>query len=620
MFHAGKARQIGFIVMMLLCSSVGVMSVNHKQAIVTQEPVTKNSVTLTGIPHSPIIIDGDINFSDTVMLEGWPGDGSLENPYVIDNLDIDLGGVAGHCISISNTQVNFTISNCFLTGASVDPGSGIYLEDGQNAKVVDNICQRNPHGVLVQGRGSKNCILSDNTCTQNSVSGIQLAATSNNTLKRNNCTDNYHGINVIDISGLSGVSEYHVISNNYCSNNSFGISLGDFNIENVAPLRSIISDNNCSGNREDGIRLISSYSNTISNNSCIGNDEHGIMLRAVVVQNCLVNNTCNENGQSGIFLDHVASFNNFTNNLCWENSQYGIYIEFSSTDNNFSWNVFGDNLVGNAFDDAPDNIFDYNYWSDYAGNDDNADYIGDTPYAFTTNSDLHPLMFIPIAPEWVETPVDQTIEYDTHFSYDLNATASGPITWSINWTFHLSINSQGVIESIGHLSLGNYGIEVNATTVYGFSISAKLTVRVVLAIDITSPSWVVTPADVSIGYGVGVDIQIHALDLSGIDHWTLNDTTHFSLNAIYYELGSTAKITNKSALDPKSYGLTITVFDRNNNHLTAMITITIIGVTPSSPPTSATPISVDFVLTFVMGAGFGGMAVLVLFSIVLRRK
>ena len=81
------------------------------------EPEEKG-ILLAGTPHAPIAIDGDINFSDTASAEGWLGDGSSGNPYIIDGLDIDSNGTGGHCISINNTRVNFTIQNCYLNRRS----------------------------------------------------------------------------------------------------------------------------------------------------------------------------------------------------------------------------------------------------------------------------------------------------------------------------------------------------------------------------------------------------------------------------------------------------------------------------------------------------------------------
>ncbi|MFO8109268.1 MAG: hypothetical protein R6U17_01905 [Thermoplasmata archaeon] len=40
--------------------------------------------------RSPIRIDGDSDFASQAAQEGWPGDGSTENPYVIEGYEIDV--------------------------------------------------------------------------------------------------------------------------------------------------------------------------------------------------------------------------------------------------------------------------------------------------------------------------------------------------------------------------------------------------------------------------------------------------------------------------------------------------------------------------------------------------
>jgi hypothetical protein len=37
--------------------------------------------------HGPIAIDGDANFSATALAEDWSGDGSAQDPYIIENYD-----------------------------------------------------------------------------------------------------------------------------------------------------------------------------------------------------------------------------------------------------------------------------------------------------------------------------------------------------------------------------------------------------------------------------------------------------------------------------------------------------------------------------------------------------
>jgi parallel beta-helix repeat protein len=590
-----------------------------------EEPKTVD-LFLAGTPHAPIAIDGDANFSDTATMEGWPGDGLYETPYIINGLDINLDGSPGHCISISNTRVNFTISNCNLAGASVDPGAGIYLDNVQNAIIVGTICQLNTHGVLVQGRGSRNCVLINNTCIQNAISGIQLAASLNITVAQNNCSSNYYGINIIDLIGQSGHSGEHIIANNFCYNNSYGICLGDFNVESIGPLFTMVVNNNCSSNYEDGIRILNPGYHTISKNNCNRNGASGILLRLETMNNTLVENNCNENNQSGIYFYSSIFYSNLTNNTCSGNSEYGLYIRpFDNMLNDFQWNVF-DNLIGNAYDGSGNNNFDYNYWSDYTGTDADEDGFGDTAYTSGLITDNYPLMFAPTRPKWTEVPIDQTIEFGTHFLYDLNATAPAPIFWSViwdSWTAQFTIDSQGVLESIGNLSPGDYELLVTVTNFYGASIFARFEVNVVLTLDTTNPSWVVTPMDLTIEYGAGVNLLIHALDLSGIDHWSINDTTHFTLSATYYDLGSTARITNISVLEPASYGLNITAYDPFDNSCSATFVVTVLEIptiTTTTTTTSSTIDQLDPLLALGLGAGIGGAVVIAIVIVFLRRS
>ncbi len=590
-----------------------------------KEPETR-PISLASTPHTPIIIDGDANFSATAILEGWPGDGSSETPYIISGLDINLDDNPGHCISISNTLVNFTIRNCNLVGASVDPGSGIYLDNVQNARIVDNFCQHNTHGVFILGRGSRNCSLINNTFTHNTISGIQLVASLNITVTQNNCSSNYYGINAIDLIGQSGHSGDHVIESNMCYNNTYGISFGDTNVESIGPMRNIVRNNNCSANNEDGICLITPCYSSFINNSCNGNGAAGISLGDMASHCILVENNCSENGQSGMYLGMSVWENNITDNLFSMNGQYGIFLEWFTGLNNFDWNTFSDNLIGNARDDADDNNFDYNFWSDYVGTDANGDGFGDTAYTSGNIIDNHPLMFAPTRPRWIETPTDQTIEFGTLFVYDLNATAPAPIFWSViwdSWTAQFTIDSQGVLESIGTLSLGDYELQVTVTNFYGDSIFARFEVNVVHTFDTTAPSWIDTPMDLTINYGQGVDLFIHALDHSGISRWTINNTEHFSLNATYYDLGSTIRITNKLPLEPASYGLNITAYDPFDNYCSATFTITVLEV-PISSTTTTTQTStlvdeIDPLLVLGLGAGIG-CAIVIVIIVILRKR
>jgi parallel beta-helix repeat protein len=414
------------------------------------------------------------------------------------------------------------------------------------------------HGIRISSTQVYFVICNSNlTCASaSSYSGIYLNNVKNGALINNTCTSYSRGIFLIS-------SDFNTVANNTCTSNHDGIFFDNSDFNTVV-------NNTCSGNSNNGICISFSYFNTVANCTCTSNF-NGIYVWGAD-SNTVVKNTCTSNTY-GIYLTGSDS-NTVANNTCTGN-HVGVRTDSSSNINDIQWNAIADSVFDNGFDEGTSNVYDHNYWSDYAGTDANGDGFGDAPYTFNFNSDPHPLMFLPTPPRWTETPVDQIIEIGTFFRYNLNATAPAPIFWSVDDTTRFTIDSQGVMASIGILYLGNYKVQVTVANIYGVSISAVFNLQVVLAHETTAPGWVITPVDLEVAYGEGVDLQIPALDPSGIDHWTLNDTAHFSLNATYYELGSTARITNNSVLEPDTYGLNISVFDTFENSLSTVFTVTV---------------------------------------------
>lgn len=64
--------------------------------------------------HDPILITSDEDFEN----QGWPGNGTKENPYVIANLTFDNTELP--YINITNVKSIFAIENCFMPEASED--------------------------------------------------------------------------------------------------------------------------------------------------------------------------------------------------------------------------------------------------------------------------------------------------------------------------------------------------------------------------------------------------------------------------------------------------------------------------------------------------------------------
>ncbi len=282
----------------------GLEGIDARSATVVSQP-EKQGMLLARTPHAPIVIDGDANFSAKALLEGWSGDGSPENPYIIDGLDIDLGGAYGPCVRIDNTAVSFIIRNCKLTGS----WAGIFLNYVTNGELVNNIVDGNTFGLLIEY--SSNCTMTDNTCTNN-FEGISFEDAYYNTVANNTCSNNNNrGIELHD-------SNFNAFSNNTCNrNDAYGISLRE-------SFSNVISDNTCDNNTY-GTYLSNSDFNTAENNTCSSNYESGISL-INSDSNIVVNNTCNNN-RIGIYL-YDSDSNTVANNTCLNNAEHDILEEF----------------------------------------------------------------------------------------------------------------------------------------------------------------------------------------------------------------------------------------------------------------------------------------------------
>ena len=210
-------------------------------------------------------------------------------------------------------------------------------------------------------------------------SGILVDHSSGNRISHNTITNNYHGIY------LSHSRDNTVSGNNASLNNVNGIDL-DSSSDNI------ITGNNASSNNVNGIRLSFSSSNIITGNNASSNNVNGIRLDSSS-DNIITGNNASSNNNYGIRLDFSRS-NVISGNDVFSNSVNGIRLDSSSDSNRIYHNNFNNtDQVGSESLNFWDDSDEGNYWSDYTGQDLNADGIGDTPYVIDENNqDNYPLM------------------------------------------------------------------------------------------------------------------------------------------------------------------------------------------------------------------------------------
>jgi parallel beta-helix repeat protein len=281
-------------------------------------------------PHDPISIDGDSNFSHTALAEGWVGDGSVDTPYVIEGLEIDRGGGAGHCINISNTRVHFTIRHCNLTGATVNPGAGIYLNNVSYGTILSNTCSSNRHGIYLID--SHINTLANNTCSSN-VIGIYMYDSDFNIVEDNDCNGNSN----------YGMLQYYCDSNeirkNICSSNGIDGVHAQYAVTNT------FGNNTCNGNGRDGIRVwYHPAGNNLSNNTCNSNNWNGIMIYDNDfhwITATIANNSCSAN-RVGISVG--GALLNVVNNIVTDSEEYGF--ELGCDESTISCNTVERSYIG----------------------------------------------------------------------------------------------------------------------------------------------------------------------------------------------------------------------------------------------------------------------------------
>ncbi len=205
--------------------------------------------------HSPITISGDAQFVATASTEGWPGDGSAGNPYLISGLDING---TGHrwSICINDTRVHFELSSCLLHDGT---DSGLELHNVSNAVVSNLICERAGSYGIVAVQSDSNVFMNNN-CSQASY-GIYLFGSSYNTIRGSTCAQQILG------SALYLESS----DNNMISGNEFSSNVAASGISLTASDHNYVSDNSCWWAGYGVFLGTSSHNNTIATNSFAGN-------------------------------------------------------------------------------------------------------------------------------------------------------------------------------------------------------------------------------------------------------------------------------------------------------------------------------------------------------------
>lgn len=241
----------------IVCLTIVILLFSPKHVVLARDI---DSVYLIESELKSIKINADplvISNNDDFINLGFVGDGTISNPYLIE--DLFISSSTGILIYIHDTTSYFQIRNNYLDGLRGDTNA-IVFENVNNGFIVNTTVVNSENGISLNN--CFNIIIVSNIILSNSKYGITLAHSNYNTIENNQLSSNsYAGI------GLSLFSNDNSLRTNNVDKSFIGIIFGD-------SMNNEVISNNIQNSGRFGFNAWESTSyNNITLNNFIGNNE-----------------------------------------------------------------------------------------------------------------------------------------------------------------------------------------------------------------------------------------------------------------------------------------------------------------------------------------------------------
>ncbi|MHA1663997.1 MAG: right-handed parallel beta-helix repeat-containing protein [Candidatus Thorarchaeota archaeon] len=370
-------------------------------------------------PHDAILLDGNAEMIAQATVESWPGDGSADTPYQITGYSFYD---TTHSVEIRNIDLHWTFTDNMIDGPhntnvwcgmeitnstngyvanNVITGRfrGLWLIDIYDVTITNNLIVDNLfHGIECVGY-INGCLISDNTITRNTGSGIRILTGVDSEISENNVTD-------CDGTGIQIIGEAtncQITDNIIEEVTGLGIHFGS--ASSVEVMHNELT--NVSG---DGIYALESYDLEIYNNTILNGGDDGIVLKDSDF-GLVHNNSIVTSDGVGISMDSGEN-STFRFNRVEDSSDYGLLTAVDAECMEITRNVFINNgAASQVCDKGENNTYIYNYYDDWVSPDADSDRIVDVPYAIdgdVENEDPYPLADPNAIPPVTEEPTTPT--------------------------------------------------------------------------------------------------------------------------------------------------------------------------------------------------------------------
>ncbi len=145
--------------------------------------ITSSNSLKASKSSAKIHISSNSDWLDFKNAGGCTGDGTVANPYVIKDLEIDGGG-SSSCIWIEDSDVYFIIENCnlFNAGGNTDD-AGIKIINAYNGKLLHNYMHDNAFGMYLDA--CENITMVGNKLIDNTLLGAKWMFTNHSMMYLN---------------------------------------------------------------------------------------------------------------------------------------------------------------------------------------------------------------------------------------------------------------------------------------------------------------------------------------------------------------------------------------------------------------------------------------------------
>jgi len=331
-----KKKRIISIVLMILIIFFTFTS-NQKINVLAETDSLKNTNEINYTSHTSILIDSDEDFDSA----GFPGSGTENDPYIIENYQI--ASRYSSAIEIGFTTKYFIIRDCLLENSA----TGVYIMNiaSNTAIIADNIFNQNDVALYVYS--TEYTRIENNTFQVNKYAGIQLEYSPFSTIGNNTFTQT--GISLWYDMGLSDFQSLNVYNNYvnekpilwYKDQTALSFTTSDYaqifliNCDDIE-IRDLVSTVKAKGiclyycsnatiiENECGIEIVGGDMFTIENNRFSDSD-----LTVFTSTNIIIDGNKYKNGGFGIYVYEYSNNIIIRNNLC-KGRTIGIYIDMSS--------------------------------------------------------------------------------------------------------------------------------------------------------------------------------------------------------------------------------------------------------------------------------------------------